>query len=144
MKKVFLTTSLCLLFAAAAFAGGNKTNLFKELAAAMNVARQTAYKTTASFRATALLYNGKPIHAFFDNSNGNLICFSIPLQASDLPAGTIASIQHKYSGCKISEAMLYVDDNGNARYFVSATSAHKPTLILELNAKNKVSVYARM
>jgi hypothetical protein len=146
MKKTLFTTAFFLIFTATSFAGGNsnkKTNLFKELSAAMSSANQTVYKTTDAFKGTYFTYNNKTIHAFHNIEDGNLIGFSIPLSAADLPAGIAENIQQKFSGWKISEAIMFIQDNTTG-YYVSVTKDKEQTLILKLNATGKPFIYAKM
>src|SRR6476661_6718720 len=129
MKKILLTFALFLFFTGVSFAGGNKhksTNLFKELSTALNAANQKSYNTTAEFSGTSFKYNGKTIRAFYNNSDGDLVGFSIPLRVKELPSGTIENIQNKYKGWQIMETMMFIDNNNTISYFIATAKDKKP------------------
>ena len=147
MKKTLLTLSLFLLFTTISFAGGNKhnnTNLFKELSTALSAANQKTYNTTGEFSGSSFKYNGKTIRAFYNNNDGDLVGFSIPLTVEELPAGSVENIQNKYKGWQIKEAMMFIGDDNNINYYIATAKDKKPTLVLKLGAKNKPFIYSKM
>ena len=147
MKKILLTLPSFYSFTAVSFAGGNKhksTNLFKELSTALNAANQKSYNTTAEFSGTSFKYNGKTIRAFYNNSDGDLVGFSIPLTVKELPSGTIENIQNKYKGWQIMETMMFIDNNNTISYFIATAKNKKPTLVLKLGPKNKPFIYSKI
>src|SRR3954463_733784 len=119
MKKILFILVPYLLFSAVSFAGSNKhkrTNLFKELSTELRAVNQANYNTTEAFSSASFMHNGKTIRAFYDNNDGNLIAFTIPLEARELPAGTIENVLNKYKGWQIQDVLMFIDSNNNVSY----------------------------
>jgi hypothetical protein len=144
MKKMFLAAILLVALTSAAFADGKKSSekLFNDLKTALKSVNQSDWVTTASFQKASFTLNGKEAHAYM-NPDGNLVGFSIAIDKSALPEGTMETLAKKYDGWQIINPIMFIDESGNTSYYVQANK-DKQSLALHVSDKGKVSIYGRI
>jgi len=143
MKKIILATLLVAL-SIASFAGGNKADkkLFSDLQATLKNSAQVQWSSTNDYNRATFNFNGKPVSAFYDLNDNSLIGFSIRFALSELPAEITEAIKKKYSDWSVVDALLFIDEYGNANYFAQV---HKGTADLALKVSDgHTSIFSRM
>lgn len=141
MKKIILATILVAL-SFASFAGGNKENkkLLADLQATLKTSTQVQWTNKNDFNKGTFNFNGKTVSAFFDD-NG-LIGFSIQTPVSELPQQVADAINKRYSGWKVVDAILFIDEYANTNYFAQVQKG-KINLAIKI-ANGKAFIFDRM
>ena len=143
---MILMTALILSMALLSYgkAGDKNTSLFKSLTTAMKNAQTSATFYNGTVKKTVFLFNEKSVNAFFDEESNDLIGFSIPMAAADLPAGSMGAIQKKYADYSFLEAIMFIGKDGKYGWYISMSRDKKPTIVLSLDAKGKAHYYTKM
>jgi hypothetical protein len=144
MKKMFLAATLLVALTSAAFADGKKSNekMLNDLKTAIKTLDQSAWVSTESFQKATFTLNGKEAHAFL-TPDGGLVGFSVAIEKSSLPEGTMETLAKKYDGWQIINPIMFISEDGNVVYYVQANKNGK-SLALHVSDKGKVSIYDRI
>jgi len=145
MKKLFLAATLLAALATSAFADGKKSNekLLGDLKTVLKSVNESSWITTEAYKKTSFSMNGKNINAYLNAETGDLVGFSIPIEMSALPEGTIESLDKKYQGWQAINPIMFIDGAGNASYFIQVNKG-KNSLALSVSPKGKLSIYNRI
>jgi len=141
MKKILLAALLVVAFGSAALADG-KTKMLDDLKAALR-SSHAAFQSTESYKKASFVFNGKSVSAYFDPQNEDLIGFSITIDVNDLPQGAMENISKKYQGWTVSEAILFIDDQGATSHYAKVDKNGR-SIALQVSPKGKVNIYAQM
>ena len=142
MKKILLAATLIVALTSAAFAGGKDSKMLGDLKQALKTS-QASWQTTESYKKASFSFNGRSAHAYFDVDNESLIGFGIAVTVNDLPAGAMENISSKYQGWTVTEAILFIDGDGNSTYYAQVNKDNH-SLALRISEKGKASIYAKM
>ena len=141
MKKLILATILVAL-SFASFAGGKKEDkkLLADLQATLKASTQVQWTNKNEYNKATFNFNGKTVSAFYDD-NG-LIGFSIQTPPTELPQQVSEAISKKYSGWKVVDAILFIDQYANTNYFAQVQKG-KINLAIKI-ANGRAFIYDRM
>lgn len=145
MKKLFLAATLLAALTTSAFADGKKSNekLLGDLKTTLKSVNASAWITTETYKKTSFSLNGKNVNAYLNAENDNLVGFSIPIEMSALPEGTMENLDKKYKGWQPINPIMFIDGNGNTSYFVQVNKQNK-SLALSVSPKGKLNIYSRI
>jgi len=143
MKKIILAT-LLVAFALTTFASGktNDKQLLNDLQTALKSATQVKWSTKADYNQATFSFNGKPVSAFYDPTENNLIGFSIHYKIDELPKEVSDAIVKKYGDWTVTDAMMFIDANAQVNYFAQVQKG-KGNLALKI-VNGHASIYSRM
>lgn len=144
MKQMFLAATLLVALTSAAFADGKKSNekMFNDLKTALKTVDQSAWVTTDTYQKATFTVNGKEAHAFL-TPDGSLVGFTIAIEKSALPEGTMENLAKKYDGWQIINPIMFITEDGNVVYYVQANKGGK-SLALHVSDNGKISIYNRI
>jgi hypothetical protein len=140
MKKLFLSTILSVLIAAASFAADLNKNA--EAVYTFNSqferAENVSWTSTKGFAKASFTLNNKQMAAFY-RPDGSLIGTTSAVTLEELPVIAKRSFAKKYSGYTVTEAIRF-DATDETAYFISAEDEAR-SLILKVSAEGMVSVF---
>lgn len=144
MKKFLMATALIVAMTSAAFADGKKSDvkMLNDLKTALKTVNESAWTTKDFFKKTTFSLNGKQASAFVDNETNDLIGFSMGIDESSLPEGGKESVAKKFQDWKMINPIMFLDANGNIRYFVQVVKNGK-SLALNITPNGKAFIYAK-
>ncbi len=144
MKKIISATLLLVALSTASFAGGkDDQKLFNDLQAALKNSTAVQWSSTSNYNKAMYSFNGKTISAFYDVDDNSLMGFSIHVVGNDLPQDIVNTIQKKYKGWKIVDAIYFIDEHANGNYFAQVQKG-KNNLALKVYANGSVGIFERM
>ena len=141
MKKTFLAALLIVAFGSAAIADG-KNKMLNDLKAALQ-SSHASVQTTESYKKATFAFNSKSVNAYFDTESEDLIGFGISINVNDLHQGALENISRKYQGWTVTEAIMFIDAQGNSTYYAQVDK-DSHSLALSVSPKGKVNIYAKM
>lgn len=145
MKKLILSAAITVTLFFSAFANDDKAGrqLNRDLEAAMKSSKEVQWKHAENFSQASFSFNGKPVFAYFDNSDQSLVGYSFHLVNEDIPADFANAIKTKYAGWNVTEAIMFIDGAGNTNYFATVQNGKK-SLVLKSTGKGRVAIFSKL
>ena len=145
MKKLIFGTLLLVTLSIASFAGGNKADkkLLSDLARTLKNSTQVIHPSTADYAQATFNFNGKATSVFYDQVDGELIGFRIPITESELPQAALETMKKKYGDWTLVDAIMFIDKDANVNYYTQVKK-DKKNIALQLSLNGHVSFYRRM
>src|SRR5690242_16080802 len=145
MKKTILATALLVALSTAAFAGEKDVDkkLLSDLTTALKKSTEGNWTSKANYTQFTFTFNGKVAAAYYDANNSELLGFGMHFNQTDLPQFVSDAINKKYSDWHITDAMVFIDEDGYVNYFAHVTK-DKANVALKITTDGKVSIYSKM
>src|SRR5580765_7344595 len=127
MKNIILAASLLIALSGTAFtkAKNANTDLLKDLSSTFKASTQVCWIDKPQYREAMFKFKNQTTCAFFKQDNNELIGFGILLEKTELPQVVTDAVKIKYAGWEFVDAMMFVDTDGNANYFMQVKNNNK-------------------
>jgi hypothetical protein len=142
MKKILLILCILILGLPAAFANDDSVNaqLNKSLHLLFKLTDESNMVNATNYQQRSFVYKGIEVTAFKNETTG-WIGFFKKLSVDDLPTNAVASIQHKYKGCKIENVTIYFNNDAAVSYFAEIVTNNK-YILLKVQPSGKIKVFS--
>lgn len=130
MKHVILAIVLTASSLSGAFAENDSSH--RHIRNSLQLLFQTGYtgrnQQAQYYLHSTIEYKGMRVIAF-KNENAGWYGFFKAIKASGLPADAMKLLEHKYSGSRIANALMYFDATASVRYFAEIVSGGEHRIV---------------
>ncbi len=144
MKKIMLTIAFIVTLITTSFAEKDNIDaavldIFKVL---IDNYGKAEWLKKDGFNKRTLMLRGREISAYYIAKH-NIVGLSYRINVNDLPKEVLNSIRKKYSNCIISAALVFMDDNGDFKFYAVVKNSKRFTA-LKISSACKVSVMKKI
>ena len=144
MKKLGLIITIIVALVASAYAESVNTDvaaleIFKVV---MNRSGKLDWLQKNPYNKRSLLFNGHTISVYYITEY-SLVGLSYRINANDLPKEVLNNIKKRYSKCLIEDALVFMDSDGDIKYYALLKNNKKYTA-LKVSEGLKLSVMKKM
>jgi hypothetical protein len=144
MKKISLIITMIVSFVATTYGEAINTDaaaldIFKVV---MDRSGKVEWLQKNDYNKRSIVFNGRAISVYYI-AEYSLVGLSYRLNANDLPKEVLNRIRKRYSKCLIEDALMFMDSDGDFKYYALVKSGKRYTA-LKISSGLRLSVMKKI